>query len=167
MEEHKDISKMEAALKSFDQRCSEDHVCSNVCAENKNKLTNDLKESKLRMHPGFSIIFDNIDGVITRRHMTKDNQNFDYHWVNHKVVLNRVSGNKLDQCPKDVLNLNNIKLVPSVQNQSKQRYNYIVLVSRILVEHLEAFEVLKDGCIQHIPHKYSTEAAKKTETVSA
>ena len=98
--------------------------------------------------------------------MANDNQNSDYHWVNHKVVQNRVSGNMLNSSPTNVLNIPNIKLLPSVQDQTTQRQNYIVLVSRILVKYLESFGMFDDVCIQHIPHKYSKEAAKKSETVS-
>lgn len=39
---------------------------------------------------GIVIIFDNIDGKLERRYMSKDNQNFDFYWVNYKIVLNRV-----------------------------------------------------------------------------
>ena len=165
-EQQQKISEKEATLSNFDQRCNEDHVCSTLCVEEKNELIKDLKERKLHAHTGFSIIFDNIDGKTTRRHMAKDNQNSDYHWVNHKVVLNRVSGNMLNSSPTNVLNIPNIKLLPSVQDQTRQRQNYIVLVSRILVKYLESFGMFDDVCIQHIPHKYSKEAAKKSETVS-
>ena len=108
----------------------------------------------------------NIDGNLNRRHMTMENQNLDFHWVNHKIVINRVSGNKLDMSPRNVLNISNIKLLPTVQDQKRQRQNYIVLVARMLVEHLECFSAFKDVCVSHIPHKYSKEMAGKSESVS-
>ena len=70
--------------------------------------------------------------------------------------MNRVHGNGLDTSTRDTHGVSNIQL----------RHNYIVLVSRIIVEHLECFSFLKDVCIFHIPHKYSKEMAKKSETVS-
>lgn len=165
-EQQQNISENQATLNHLNQRCNKEHVCSTLCVEKKNEIIKDLKESKVHAHAGFSIIFDNIDGKTTRRHMAKDNQNSDYHWVNHKIVVNRVSGNMLNQSPMNVLNMPNIKLLPSVKDQAKQRQNYIVLVSRVLVQHLESFEIFKDVYIQHIPHKYSKEAAKKSESVS-
>lgn len=98
--------------------------------------------------------------------MSKDNQNFDFHWVNHKIVMNRISGSRLDNSPKEPLAVSNITVLPSVQDQQRQRQNYIVLVARMLVQHLECFAVFKDVCIRHIPHKYSKELAKKSESVS-
>ena len=41
------------------------------------------------MHPGFAIVFDNIDGKRECWHMPKDNQNFDFYWVNHKIIMNK------------------------------------------------------------------------------
>lgn len=126
----------------------------------------ELRQRKLNVHPGFVIAFDNIDGKLERKHMTKENQNVDFHWVNHKVIINRVSGNDKDRSPKDVYNVPNIKFLPSVQDQKRQRQNYIVLVARILVDHLDCFAFLKDVCVRHIPHKYAKEMAKKSLCVS-
>jgi hypothetical protein len=52
--------------------------------------------------PFYLIIFD---GQMKRRNMTKENQNYDYHWVNHRVVINRVLANNLDQSRKNVLDV--------------------------------------------------------------
>ena len=118
------------------------------------------------MTTGFAVAFDNIDGRRERKHMIKDNQNLDFHWVNHKIIMNRVSGNGLDTSKRDIRGMSNIQFLPTVQDQKHQRHNYIVLVSRIIVEHLECFSFLNDVCIFHIPHKYSKEMANKSETVS-
>ena len=83
-----------------------------------------------------------------------------------KVAMNRVSGKKFDQSPRNVLEVPNIKLLPTIQDQSRQRYNYIALVARMLVEHLDSFKMFKDVCVYHILHKYSGEMAMKSETVS-
>ena len=142
------------------------HSCSNTCTQDIENAQRKLKESKLNPHPGFAIAFDNIDGKLQRKHMTKKNQNFDFHWVNHKLTINRVSCNKLDTSPREINGVPNIKFLPSVQDQNKQRHNYIVLVARILVEHLECFSFLKEVCIRHIPHKYFKEMAQKSVCVS-
>ena len=142
------------------------HACGPPCIENTKQAKRDVKQAKLDMQTGFAIAFDNIDGRRERKHMTKDNQNLDFHWVNHKIIMNRVSGNGLDTSARDICGVSNIQFLPTVPDQKRQRQNYIVLVSRILVEHLECFSFLKEVCICHIPHKYSKEMAKKSETVS-
>ena len=162
---HEQLTKKETQVVMLEERCgSSGHVSNGNCTVQKKNVTgaNDRKQ----LHPGFAIIFDNIDGKLERRHMSKDKQNLDYHWVNHKIVMNRVSGTNLDSSPRDLLSVPNIVFLPSIKDQQLQRHNYIVLVSRILVDHLECFEMLKDVCVRHIPYKYSKEMAKKSESVS-
>ena len=62
-------------------------MCTNMCAKEKENATNDLKKERLSLHAGFAVLFDNIDGSLNRWHMTMENQNLDYHWVNHKIVI--------------------------------------------------------------------------------
>ena len=79
------------------------------------------------------------------------------------MVQNRVSGNHLDsQEPKA-----HIGDVPDIHDQSRQRLNYVILISRILVSHFECFKLFQNVCIQHIPHKYSEEQSIKSVKVSA
>ena len=80
--------------------------------------------------------------------------------------MNRVSGGCLETSPRNITSLSNLKFFPTVDDQKFQRHNYTVLVSRVLVEHLDCFSALKDVCIFHIPHKYSDKMAKKSEVVS-
>ena len=47
------------------------------------------------------------------------------------------------------------------------RNNYVILASRIVVEHLPAFAAFKQCVSQHVPHKYSDVMSAKSETVSA
>ena len=65
--------------------------------------------------------------------MTMSAQNRDIHWVNHEMVQNRISGNHLDsQEPKaHIGDVPNIKFLPDIHDQSRQRLNYVILVSRI------------------------------------
>lgn len=166
-QEQQIIVEKEAAIEKLFKQCDEpEHTCTDQCTVEKGIAAKDLKKARLNMHAGFAILFDNIDGKVNRRHMTKENQNFDFHWVNHKAVMNRVSGNKLDNSPRNILEVSNIKLLPTVQDQKQQRHNYVVLVARILVEHLQSFALFKEVCVKHIPHKYSKEMAGKSESVS-
>ena len=126
----------------------------------------DLRELQKSCHPGFVIPFDNIDFHLLRRNMSMSNQNRDVHWVNHSMVENRVSGNHLSTVEeKDILDIPNIKFLPRVDNQRRQRMNYVVLVSRILVDYFDSFSVFKDVCVRHIPHRYSREMSVKSRKV--
>ncbi len=118
-------------------------------------------------HAGYAIVFDNIDLEIKRKDMTMANQNRDEHWVNHKIVFNRVSGNQLESEPprQEITKVPNIKFLPSAKDYKQQRHNYIVLVSRILVRYFSSFSPLKEACIQHIKHKYVKEMTEKFEKV--
>jgi hypothetical protein len=130
------------------------------------KAAGELKEQQRNCHPGFVIPFDNINFHLARRNMTMTEQNKDVHWVNHAMVENRVSGNHLStEKEKDILDIPNLQFLPSVDDQRRQRVNYIVLVSRMLVDYFEAFAVFKDVCVRHIPHKYSKEMSVKSSKV--
>ena len=50
-----------------------------------------------------------------------------------------------------------------LEDQQRQRPNYITLTSRILVDYFEVLAPLKDVCIQHIPHKYTQEMSQKSK----
>ena len=77
---------------------------------------------------------------------------------------NRVSGNLLsyDSPKQDLQTVSNMTFLPSASDQLRQRYNYIVLNSRILVEYFDSLQPLKNACIQHMPHKYTEEMSKKS-----
>ena len=126
-------------------------------------------ELRKKAHPGFVVSFDNIDIHLERKTMTMESQNRDFHWVNHQMVENRVSGNRLSlTIPKrDVNDVCNSQFLPSMVDEQRQKLNYVILTSRILVEYFTALEPLSDACIQHIPHKYSKEMASKTNQVIA
>lgn len=162
---HRILSKLDVIGKDHDKRLHD--VRAKIVTEQqevKNIQMPDLSEKLLKCHPGFVVAFDNIDLHIARRNMTLAFQNRDVHWVNHTMVENRVSGNHLSSEGQkaDLMEMPNILLFPSIVDQKRQHFNYIILVSRILVNHFSAFENLKDACIRHIPFKYSKEMSKKS-----
>lgn len=83
------------------------------------------------------------------------------------MVENRVSGALLDskQPKANLQELSNLKFLPTIEDQQKQRSNYIILTSRILVQYFDALEPLKEACIYHIPHKYTKEMSRKSNKV--
>ena len=105
--------------------------------------------------------------TLDRKNMTMESQNKDFHWVNHQMVENRVSGAMLDSsAPKaNLLDVCKLKFLPSMGDQKCQRLNYIILCSRILADYFDVLAPLADACIQHIPHKYSNELSQKTKKV--
>ena len=124
-------------------------------------------EFKKSTYPGFVISFDNLDFQLQRKSMSMQSQNRDFHWVNHQMVENRVSGALLDskQPKANLQELSNLKFLPTIEDQQKQRSNYIILTSRILVQYFDALEPLKEACIYHIPHKYTKEMSQKSNKV--
>ena len=140
---------------------------SSSCIESILKAHRELEDLKKVSHPGFIIAFDNIDIQLQRKSMTLDAQNRNFHWVNHKMVSNRVSGCLLpSNGPKaELLEIPNLKFFPSIEDHQQQRMNYATLVSRMLVQHFDVFEPLKNACVQHIPHKHTKEMSQKSSKV--
>ena len=131
------------------------------------KLKNEINSLKKSFHPGFVISFDNINVQLKRKSMILSAQNRDFHWVNHKMVINRISASELATSrPKaDLLKVPNLRFIPTIVDHQQQRENYIVLVSRILVDYFDALEPMNEICIKHIPHKYQKEMSQKSVKV--
>lgn len=122
-----------------------------------------MYEVKKSSHPGYTISFDNLDIQLQMKNMPMQSQNQDIHWVNHHMV----SGAQFDsQKPKaNLQDVSNLKFLPSIYDQQRQRSNYIILASRILVNHFKVLEPLKEACVQHIPQKYTQELSEKSKKV--
>lgn len=120
-------------------------------------------------HPkSFSIVLDNVDIRVLASNMTSDDQNKDYHWCNHNTYLDRVNPTHLpDDTPiADIQDVPNSTFLPSLSDHKSLLSDFVVLISRVLVENLPAFEIFKDVVPFHIQHKYSEVLKNKTETVS-
>ena len=85
-----------------DSCSSNEHPCTQQCADDATKAKCELKQAKKNMHPGFA--FDNIDGKRECKHMT----------INHKIIMNRVSGGCLETLPRDITSLS---MCPTVDDQ--------------------------------------------------
>jgi hypothetical protein len=118
--------------------------------------------------PGFKLTIDNVDYHQTVHYMTEEHQNVDKHYVTVNATTNRVSGNHLSTTPRldGILKMENGKCIPNYIEQKAQRDNYITRVQRILVENIRCLAFAKDVVQKHIPHKYSKEMAKSTNSVS-
>ncbi len=168
------ISNQNRDLKAAQDKCNAAYLkhsshthCSSECHDEIQSVVKEKHEIEKAAHPGFVISFDNVDIHLDRKNMTMESQNKDFHWVNHQMVENRVSGAMLNSSsPKaNLLDVCNLKFLPSMEDQKCQRINYIILCSRILVDYFDALAPLADACMWHIPHKYTNELSKKTKKV--
>jgi len=116
---------------------------------------------------GFSVVVDNWDLKQEVRHMTSDHQNTDIHWVNHNIVENRFSGNHLpdDKPVKNIMDVENKDLIPSIADHKELYNNYLVHIQRILTKRIPALEGLSSNVPKHIKHKHSEEMSKKSKKV--
>lgn len=99
--------------------------------------------------------------------MTSDHQNTDIHWVNHNIVENRVSGNHLpdDKSVKNIMDVENKDLIPSIADHKELYNNYLVHIQRILTKRIPSLEGLSSNVPKHIKHKHSEEMSKKSKKV--
>ena len=81
-------------------------------------------------HPGFVISFDNLDIQLQRKNMSMESQNQDYHWVNHQILENRMSGAHLrSKGPNANLEeVSNLKFLPTLDAQQQQWSNYNIKI---------------------------------------
>ena len=131
-------------------------------------VIDDAKKLEETRPSSFNVVLDNIDIKVLASDMTSDEQNKDYHWCNHNAYLDRVNPFHLsDDAPiADLEDVPNSTFLPDVTDQNALLADFTVLVGRVLVEHLPAFEIFKDVVPLHIAHKYTDELKKKTETVN-
>jgi len=111
-------------------------------------------------------IRDNLDKSIQPRFMTMDQS---LHYFHSYAALNRISFNDLtEDIPTSRLlrSLNAGDFLPSLEDCKKFQDNYTVLMARVICKNLKAFESFKDCAPKHIMHKYSTQMAKKSVTIS-
>ena len=100
-------------------------TCTAECRQEQTKVRMEEYEFKKAAHPGFVISFDNLDFQLQRKSMTMQSQNRDFHWVNHQMIENRVSGALLDskQPKANLQELSNLQFLPTIEDQQWQRSN--------------------------------------------
>lgn len=130
-------------------------------------MVNNVDQCNNALSPGCKYVIDNFDMYQKVRTMTETNQNMDIHWVNHNRVTNRVSGNHLpdNMLTRDILQLENARIIPSTIEHILQRSNYIILIERILVSSIPCLKFCEDVVNKHISHKHSKESGLKSSKV--
>jgi hypothetical protein len=136
--------------------------------ESLSTLNNEKEELDENRPSSYNIVIDNVDLRVLASDMTSDNQNKDLHWCNHNAYLDRVNPTHLpDNAPiADLQDVPNSTFLPSLGDHNLLQADFTVLIGRVLVENLPAFNIFKDVIPQHLKHAYSEEMKKKTETVT-
>lgn len=120
--------------------------------------------------PYYILQGNNYDTTVHARDMCMDNQNKYLHYFNTYAAKDRPDFYKLDSDHK--ASSNDIKaspvstFLPTMEDCKKVRQNYIVLVARVLVDHLTFLQPLKKCVPCHMLHRYSSEMSKTSEIVS-
>ena len=91
--ENCDIQHLKDVIKSAHSCSDECSGCEKAEEAVSTKTQQELKKKEADRHPGFSVAFDNIGMQVKAKNMTMANQNKDVHWINHRMLMNRVSGN--------------------------------------------------------------------------
>lgn len=127
--------------------------------------------SELPKFPGYKLVGDNIDKGVKARYMRADHHhNKSLHYFHSFAVANRVDFSSYsDVRPSSCVNSPKhraAQLLPSQQDDKAIRNNFIILVSRILVDNIPFFMETFDGVVtRHIKHKYFSEMATKSHVV--
>lgn len=101
------------------------------------------------------ITFDNFDFRILTNIIVKGYQNSDMHWITQFITFERVSSAHLNDTRPLIHNINefdNTQYLLSKRELEDQRWNYIVLVSRVLVECFPCLKSIKHVVPEHIRH---------------
>lgn len=116
---------------------------------------------------GFVIVGDNIDKRITPQNMRIDHQVQSLHYFHSFAARNRIPTSHLDdkQQMKDINDLSLSDFLPTVADCTAIRSNFVVLVARTLVGHLDYFSRFKKAVPTHIKHQYSKQMVEKSVVV--
>ena len=89
------------------------------------------------------VVFDNFDFRILTNIILRNHCNSDMHWIAQYVTFDRVPSSHLDDSKPvvpDIKDFDNVNYLMSKTKLDQQRYNYIILVARVLIEFFPALE---------------------------
>ena len=119
--------------------------------------------------PSYIIVGDNLDKNVSPHDMRVDHQVKSIHYFHSYAVHDRADFSKLSgEDPQGKLQNDAFtKFLPSPDDCSQLRENYINLIARVIVEKLPHFNKLSDCVPAHICHEFSTAMKEKSVVVSA
>ncbi|XP_072026228.1 uncharacterized protein [Amphiura filiformis] len=119
-----------------------------------------------QLHPGYQVVFDNVNIYQKRRHKTSQNKNEQHNLVQLYAVLDRINCEDLpDEAPilPDVRELGRDTWWLPATEQLQMKQEIEVLISRVITDYLKCLKHLKPIVQQHIPHKNSTQTVIKSD----
>ncbi|KAM4541109.1 uncharacterized protein V3H82_022979 [Fundulus diaphanus] len=107
--------------------------------------------------PTYAIIFDNLDFFVRTHHQSVVRGNKSLHWIHHLAVEDRVPSHYLskDKPTQPIMEYDIGDSLPGPETQAHMCREHIVLGSRILTQHLDAFKPFSRVVVRHIPHEFS------------
>ena len=126
------------------------------------------KECGLPTDHTVAIIGDNWDTNIKPRDMRSNNQVKSLHLFHTVATVSRVKTLHLDdeQSIGSVRSLPISDFLPSIDDCTAIRDNYVILVARVITKNFKHFSFLRDCVPKHIHHEYIAQMAQKTTMVS-
>ncbi len=114
----------------------------------------------------YRIIGDNLDFYIRVRDLRLDHQNKSIHWFHLYALLDRISCLHLSDTPqKSLSSISNDVFLLAAKELGEIRKSMGILISRVLVKHMEVFDKMSSLVTWHIQHEHSEEMAKKSVEV--
>jgi hypothetical protein len=113
--------------------------------------------------------FENFDFRILTNIVISGYKNSDMHWICQYITFDRVPSSHLDDTKRlvtDLTKLENKEYLLSKNELEKMWHEYIVLVSRVLLEFFPCLKVIKNVVPPHIEHRFSKEMAEKSEIIN-
>jgi hypothetical protein len=113
--------------------------------------------------------FDNFDFNILTNIIISGYKNSDMHWVCQYITFERVASSHLNDSKPlvdDISKFENKQYLLSKEELGSMRSEYIVLISRILVDFFPCMKVLKNVIPLHIEHQFSKEMAEQSEIIN-
>ena len=133
--------------------------------EEEGSLGNQIGKS----HPcDFGLNGDNLDWTRRPSIYSGDRDTESIHWFNLLAYENRVIDWDLsDKCPiKNIMDLENSTFIPSPEEHSQLKDEFVVLVLRILTKTCKYFQQFANIVPAHIPHQYRKEMSCQSKVVN-
>ena len=113
--------------------------------------------------------FDNFDFKILANIILKNHRNSDFHWITHYLTFDRISSAGLDDTKplvNDINTFSNSNYLLCTDELQLFRKEFIILVSRVLVEFFPCLRSLESLIPKHIKHQFSAEMARKSVIIN-
>jgi hypothetical protein len=133
------------------------------------KLKDRLTDLQRYVHPGFSVVGDNVDLRTHARHTTRTYKDRDEHMFQLNAVKNRIANPCLDmwKAKQNPHCVPFADICPRNEDVSKLQINMAFLVARIWIKYIPWLTQYSNCIPGYISHEYMSESRKKTEKASS